>query len=223
MKHFWLVATLVLALGVVYKIAYPTYSCRYRMTVSVEVDGQIRSASAVNEVGVTMLPVIFHENVSFRIDERGEAVFLDLGDGRNLVALLATGTVAEKTGFGHQIFEHFHLNPAERRDAGKLSSLRGSWDVSSGDLPTLVTFADPKRSETIQVSPPHQLESRFGPNVHWRGVRIEMTTDPLSREIESKLPWVREATSGLMGQTITGEPGRFTFNGAYFRRTWSWL
>lgn len=222
LRSFWpVLVALAIPLGLygLYKIAYPTYSCRYRLTMSVEVDGQIRSASVVNEATVTMGPVILPDNVSFLVDDSGEAVFLDLGNGRNLVALFASGEHAEKLGVGaYPIFKHFHVNPSVGAEAATLASSRGDWELAGDDLPTLATFADPSRSDTIRIVKPDQLECIFGPNVHWRGVRIEMTRDWRTHAIERHLPWVTEMARGLYGQTFHGDWNKFVMNGVYFRK-----
>ena len=85
----WLgIAFVVVAVGVIlYKISYPSYSYRYRMTVNVEVDGQIRSSSSVIEARVSKQPVFLPGVNPLQYSERGEAVFVDLGGQNNIVAL----------------------------------------------------------------------------------------------------------------------------------------
>jgi hypothetical protein len=86
---------------------------------------------------------------------------------------------------------HFKLNTD--RQWASLPSLRGKWELPDKDLPTLVTFSDPNNSATLRVIRPDQLEQVFGPNIRWRGVLIEMTTDPVTRGLEARLPFLRRA------------------------------
>jgi hypothetical protein len=73
-----------------WKVNYPTYTYRYRTTVEVEVDGTVHSGSSVIEVGINNQPPI-GSAPPYVAHLRGEAVFVDLGRGRNVIALLAAG------------------------------------------------------------------------------------------------------------------------------------
>jgi hypothetical protein len=217
----WLgIAFAVVFVGVVlYRISYPTYSCRYRMTVNVEVDGQLRSGSSVIEFWASKRPRV-PGSILMKTGVVGEAVFVDLGGQRNIVALLASGPYAENTAYPERVVRsHFKLNLLDDRDSASLSRLRGRWDLSAENLPTLVTFSNPGDPATVKVLRADQLEQFFGPSVHWRGIVIEMTTDAVSQVIESKLPWVTKLTAGLFGSSVSGSPGKLTLNGPYFKRS----
>jgi len=58
MKWLGIACVAIVAIFVLYKISYPTQTYRYRMTVNVEVDGQMRSGSSVIEVKVAEQPAI---------------------------------------------------------------------------------------------------------------------------------------------------------------------
>jgi hypothetical protein len=212
----WLgIAFAVIAAGVfLYTISYPTYSCRYRMTVSVEVDGQVRSGSSVIEFWASKRPR-FSGSVLYKTGVAGEAVFVDLGGGRNIVALLASGPYAEGTAYPEFVVPaHFNGNVADDRFAASLSRLRGSWQLRDDNLPTLITFSNARDPATAKVLRSDQLEQVFGPGVRWRGIFIEMTIDPVTHVIESRLPWVTN-----FGSSVSGSPGKFTLNGPYFKRS----
>jgi hypothetical protein len=85
---------------------------------------------------------------------------------------------------------HFNLDLFDDRKLASLPTLRGKWELPSNELPTLVTFTDPNNSATLRVIRPDQLEQAFGPGVRWRGVTIEMTTDPVGRSLEARLPFL---------------------------------
>ena len=59
-------------------LSYPTYSCRYRMTVNVEVYGQLRSGSSVIEFWASKRPRV-PGSILMKTGVVGEAVFVDLG------------------------------------------------------------------------------------------------------------------------------------------------
>lgn len=213
MNRLGIVALAIIGAFALYKLSYPTYSCRYRMTVTVEVEGQLRSGSSVIEYWMSKQPRLPIFN-PYQTGVSGEAVFVDLGEQRNVVALLASGLNAEKAGYPEGVIRSHFTKPNDfDRYAASLSSLRGSWELSSGDLPTLVTFSNASDPATIKVIRADQLEQVFGPGVRWRGVRIEMTTEAVTNEIESRLPWVSK-----LGGSISFTPGKFTLNGPYFKQ-----
>ena len=159
-------------------------------------------------------------NTLYRTGVAGEAVFVDLGRQRNIVALLASGPYAENAEYPQGVVRsHFKQNLTIDRHAESLFRwLRGNWELPSEDLPTLVTFSNPGDPATAKILRADQLEQVFGPGVRWRGVRVEMTTDAVTHKIELRLPWVTKLTAGLFGSSISGSPGKFTLNGPYFKR-----
>jgi hypothetical protein len=205
MKWLGIAFAAVVAGFVLYKISYPTYSCRYRMTVNVEVDGQMRSASSVIEFRVSKQLRFLPDVNPIKFDAVGEAVFIDM-DGRSLIALLKSGEYAQDGDFPLRVVPaHFKLNMDRQR--ASLASLRGKWELADKDLPTLVTFSDANNAATLRIIRPDQLEQTFGPNVHWRGVVIEMTTDPVTRGLEARLPFLVLQKNVL--RDPIGDPNKF--------------
>ncbi|KRR02605.1 hypothetical protein [Bradyrhizobium valentinum] len=220
MKRLAIALGIIALVVVLYKLKYPTYSYRYRMTVNVEVDGQLRSGSSVIEVSVSKQPVFLPGVNPLEYAERGEAAFVDLGNGRNIVALLASGPFAE--GHAYPAFlvpKHFKMNLFDDHQLASLSELRGKWELEPDNLPTLVTFASSTDPATVKLISVDQIEQTFGPGVRWRGVTIEMTTDAITAAIEARLPWVAKFTAGLSGSSVALSPGKFTLNGPYLKRT----
>lgn len=219
MKRLAIAVAVVVAAVMLYQISYPAYAYRYRMTVKVEVDGQVRSGSSVVEMRVSKQPVFLPGVNRLEYSDRGEAVFVDLGAGRNIVALLASGSYAEGHGAPvRMVPSHFKLDLFDDRQLASLPALRGSWELADKDIPTLVTFSNPSDPGTLRLIRADQLEQTFGPGVHWRGIFIEMTTDAVTSGIESKLPWLTRMLAGSVGQTTTTHPRKFTLNGGYFKR-----
>jgi len=204
-----------------YKLQYPTYAYRYRMTVSVEVDGRVRSGASVIEGRVSTQPQFLPDVNRLQFRERGDAVFIDLGNNRNLVALLASGTFAERPGFDRLAPAHFKLRFRNSSELAALPKLRGSWALEPSDWPTLVTFSNPTDPATARMVKPEQFEEVFGPGVVWRGVTMEMTRDAISWGIDAHFPWVPQLKSRQRGSTYQ-TPGKFTLNGSYFR-VGNWL
>jgi hypothetical protein len=206
MNRLGIIALVVVGVFALYKLSYPTYSCRYRMTVNVEVDGQLRSGSSVIEFSVTKQMQFLPDVNPIRFDAKGEAVFVDLGGQRSLIALLRSGEFAQNGHFPLSVVPaHFNLNRDHQYTS--LASLRGRWELADKDLPTLATFSDANNSATLRVIRPDQLEQAFGPNIRWRGVVIEMTTDPVTRGLETRLPFLVSQKNTL--RRAYGHPREF--------------
>lgn len=96
MKWFALVAAVIAAVTYGWSAAMPSRNAhRFRLTVEVNTTYGPRSGSSVVEVereDVRWIPVP-GSRYMFRV--RGEAVFVDLGGGRNLVAVLTHGDNAQ--------------------------------------------------------------------------------------------------------------------------------
>jgi hypothetical protein len=186
-----LCAVLVIAGGVAMcKINYPTYTYRYRMTVEVVVDNAVRSGSSVIEVQVHTQPNLL-ANPTIYPKVHGEAVFVDLGGGRNVVALLAAGPAGSNVDYPFRLVTQVFGVSYSDNDLPKLATLRGQAKLSESQLPTLVTFTDLNDPKTARIVAPREFEKTFGPGARLLGVTIEMTSDAtVATGIERKLPWI---------------------------------
>lgn len=208
-------ALLVLAVATLYRIKYPTYAYRYRMTITLDVGGETRSGSSVIEVLVSKQPRFLPEVLPLDQSVRGQAVFVELQGGKNIVALLASGSTAENSGFAKLVVPyHFKLDLLDDRALARLPELRGHWELGGGIMPTLVTVANPSDASSVKVLEPDQLDRELG--AHLLSIAIDMTTDPIaSPEIEAKLPFLLNA-SDKRGTLY--RPNLFTPNYSYFVR-----
>src|SRR5437016_6226883 len=96
MKPLWRPAALALAVAVLLGwgwiyLARPEH--KYRLTIEVQTPGGVRSASGVMAVHMGKDGGILPE-AGGSIGMKGDAIFVDLGDGRNLIAALAHGVNA---------------------------------------------------------------------------------------------------------------------------------
>jgi hypothetical protein len=184
-----IVLVLMLLLGgsfALYKVNYPTYTYRFRLAIAVDVGGETKTAASVIEVEAVMrpMPIIFS---LVNLYVHGDAVFLDLGNGRNVVALLACNPDGTQGCIEDLVPNEFGIT--ELKNLAKLETLRGSRELTGRFIPTLVTFRDLNDPKSASVVPPDQFEQTFGPDVHFKRAWIEMTSDPVTRGIEKKLPW----------------------------------
>jgi hypothetical protein len=213
-----LIAVCIVSFIIWYRIAYPTYTYRYRMTVEVPVDGQVKTGASVIEVRVSKQPKIGSAPAQVsRV--RGDAVFVDLGNGRNVIALLASGPDGKDTDYPYNIVPELFKLTLDDRDLVKLPTLSGSRDVPSNYLPTFVTFVDIGNSKSARLVKPNEFENVFGPGTRLGSVRVEMTTQPVTYGIEKSIPKIIETlrdearTSRSEGR---GDP--FRVNSGQFER-----
>jgi hypothetical protein len=202
-----------------YKLAYPTYSYRYRMTVDVMVDGVVRSGASVIEVTIEKQPKVL--DAPSQISRvRGEAVFVDLGMGRNVTALLATERATNVDYPFYVISMVFGLT-FDDRDLRKLADLKGRRDLPASFLPTFVTFSDLNDANTARIVSPSDFEKEFGIDVQFKRIWIEITESPVANGIDKKLLWLGKplpwrANNGF--DTRPFVPGEYRLQRGHFRR-----
>lgn len=194
---------IVIAVPIAWQIAYPTYIFHYRMTVEVMVEGEIKSGSSVFEVEIKRQPEHFIvPTPPITVRWRGEAVFVELGNDRNLVAALYTGKYSTSRDYPVWVlpatFKHSYLD----RDLKQYAFPRGPREVPPDQLPVFVTFSDLSDVRTARIVPPHNFGEAFGRSVQLHRVFIEMVPlgEPVTRQIESKLPFLQSLRGYSGGQ-----------------------
>jgi hypothetical protein len=131
----------------------------------------------------------------------GDAVFVDLGQGKNLIGMLAAGPSGEDVDYpGRIVFLAFNLDGNDPDTPRRLPQLRGKrgldiyhsspYDVTKRLLPTFVTLTDLTNPGTTRLAPVGLFDEIFGAGFKLRSVAIEMTTDPITEGIENKIPWI---------------------------------
>ena len=173
-------------------VLWPTYTYRYCVTLDVEVDHAIKTGSSVIEVTRRWDPVPGRPISHYSTSAKGEAVFVDLGSSGNLFLVLTNGKENPEQ-LGAQTF-HFDLTDTndvseQRRRADALTEKHAIADLRPDQLPMLVTFANLDDASTARVVRPGEFEQVFGEGVRFHRAWIAMTSDPITRGIESKLPW----------------------------------
>jgi hypothetical protein len=174
---------------------------KYRLTVEVETPEGVKSASGIMAV---------HPDRSYsrggRTRTKGDAVFVDLGGGKNLVALLAhVDKPVDLDGMNYVALRAY--NAAGRKVSfNDMSRMTGAVPVQGALIPVLVTFANPADPRTARAVPPDQLEAALGRGFHLHGISAEVVPnglwpldfggllgEPVTRGIETRLPWLSVA------------------------------
>jgi hypothetical protein len=174
---------------------------KYRLTVEVETPEGVKSASGIMAV---------HPDRSYsrggRTRTKGDAVFVDLGGGKNLVALLAhVDKPVDLDGMNYVALRAY--NAAGRKVSfNEMSRMTGAVPVQGALIPVLVTFVDSADPRTARAVPPDQLEAALGRGFHLHGISAEVVPnglwpldfsgllgEPVTRGIETRLPWLSAA------------------------------
>jgi hypothetical protein len=170
-----------------YPWLYPTYVVRYRLTVNAVVDEQPHSASSVIEIRVKTQPNLL-DNPRWAFRVIGEATFVDLGNGRNLVALLNSGPSKGSDAIT-VLFEAFRL-PFSADHAADLPNLSGERGLQSTDWPPFVTFRDVGDALSVKAIDPSALQDTYGAGARIESVTVSITPDPVTHGLEERLPWL---------------------------------
>jgi hypothetical protein len=176
---------------------------KYRLTLEVETPEGTKSASGVLSV---------HPDRGYsrrgQTATKGDAVFVDLGGGKNLVALLAhIDKTVDLDGINYVALRAYRAagrNPS----FNEMSRMTGVVAVTGALIPVLVTFADPSDPATARNVAPDDLEAAFGNGFHLHGMTAEVVPngfwpldfgsplgEPVTRGIEAKLKWLNGANN----------------------------
>lgn len=207
-------ATLVIGLASAYWLAYPSYSHRYRLTIEVETPAGLKSASSVIQSEVETQPTIT-DHTGAVTSLRGDAVLLDLGGGKNAIALLATGTEAKnQQAMVYLAPEAFHLARCGTPFCSwkLMEGVTGARDLPLPLTPTLMTLSDANDPKTALIIQPSEFPVVFGPGYNFKRAWIEMTDAPVTRSIKQRLPWLtgfKGVTGGNLVYDRTKNPGQY--------------
>jgi hypothetical protein len=84
----WLITAV--AAAATYSIVYPTYEYRYRLTISIEIDGQFHSRSSVVDIAWVGQPDLVDAG-PLKSHIRGQATFVNLGSQGTIGATVNNG------------------------------------------------------------------------------------------------------------------------------------
>lgn len=193
---------------------YRSEEFRYRMTVEVETPQGPRTGSSVIEVQVSDPGPNSFPEAGINTKVRGEAVSVDLPDGKVLFALLRSReSVDAASGYAYKA-----LRPAQHRGdyafierTKELKRMRGTGLLPRDAYPMLVTFGDLNDPTSVVRVDPDNLAGVFGEGVALRRITVEITGDPVTTGIENQLKWFRDLarSGGGLIPMIKNERGRY--------------
>jgi hypothetical protein len=191
---------------------------KYRLTVEVESPAGRKSASSV-------LAVHPDRSYSRGGDTKtvGDAVYVDLGEGKNLVALLAhIDNNLELDGINYVALRAYTAAAGGKRVSfNDMNRQTGIVPVTGALIPVLVTFADPANPATARNVSPDEAEAALGKGYRLQGISAEVVPngfwpldfggalgEPVARGIQLRLPWLNGADNqAAVALRAAGLPG----------------
>ena len=207
----------VLVIGDYIRVNRPGH--KYRMTVEVETPAGVKSASHI-------LAVIPYRGYSPGHNTRasGDAIYVDLGAGKNLVALLAhLDKSVDPDGVNYVALRAYPAATGKRVNFNDMSKQTGIVPVKGALAPVLMAFADPAIPGSAKAVSPDDAEAVLGKGYRLRGITAEVVPngfwpidfggvlgEPVTRGIAGKLPWLNGADASAAAATAlkaAGLPG----------------
>jgi hypothetical protein len=198
-KSVIIVLILIAAVVTWFKWTFPTASYRYRLTVAVEVDGQVHSGSSVIELWIRFNPRTLWSAVGTYNDGiRGQAALVDLGARGVLVAALA-GQPRGCTVDARYLVGRAYEPAADRKpcvtgypgsieNERALARKRGPVELTPDNLPAFIWFSDDTNLMTAKIVKPEEFTSVIGDSARLVSTQIEITNDPVIIDLENRLP-----------------------------------
>jgi hypothetical protein len=170
---------------------------KYRLTVEVETPEGLKSAKGVMAV---------HPDRGYsrsgHTTTKGDAVLVDLGGGKNLVALLAhRDNTVDLDGMNYVALRAYKA-AGQNVSFNEMSRMTGAVPVAAALIPILVSFTDLSNPATARTVPPDNLATVLGQGFRLHGMTAEVVPngiwpldfggrlgEPVTRGIEAKLPW----------------------------------
>jgi hypothetical protein len=180
-----------------WQVTYPSYSYRYRLTLTIQVDNEVHTGSSVIEIVWSGGPPIgdvgtYHPSI------RGQAALVDLGKhGAVVASLIAPSYAGRKKVEWPEGVNAIFLVPYAFGIAGgnevlpQLQRLTGRRDLAVDNMPRLIWFSDLSDPKTARKISPGEISKVIGANAQMVGATVEITSDPIVIDINKKLPWYK--------------------------------
>ena len=187
----------VLVIGDQIRINRPGH--KYRLTVAVQTPDGVKSASGV----MAVVPDRGYSRGG-HTRTKGDALVVDLGGGKALLALLAHLDAAklDLDGMNYLALRAYGAAGGRRVSFNEMSRMSGVVPVTGPLIPLLASFADANDPATARIVAADDLEAAYGKGYRLGEVTAEVVPngfwpidfggalgEPVSRGIEAKLPW----------------------------------
>ena len=167
-------------------------SYRFKMTVEVETPHGLKTGSSVYDVRAYKTSDLLTGGSSSDSDLRGEALAVDLPDGKTLFALLKTVNTPGHDDLAYMSMRSldpaFNYNRAE--SAQRIASgdgIQSPAEVAPSDYPMLVTFNDTNDPASVARIDPRNLAASLGAGVRLKSIMVEVTDDDVTISTRMRL------------------------------------
>ena len=190
---------------------------KYRLTIEVETPQGTKRAS-----GVMAIHPDRGYNRGGHTRTAGDAIFVDLGGGKNLVALLAhIDKTLDLDGTNYVALRAYTAAGGKQVSFNAMSRQTGIVPVKGALIPVPVSFANPANPGTAHTVSSDDLAGALGPGYRLQGVTAEVVPngywpldfggalgEPVTRGISARLPWLNgpddAAASALRAAGLPG-------------------
>ncbi|MBI1301218.1 MAG: hypothetical protein GC137_06100 [Alphaproteobacteria bacterium] len=185
---------------------------RYRVTVEIETPEGVKSGSAVYQISSSD-PLIRLPDIGNATQIQAEAIPVDLGQRGVVFALVSD--VSSQNG----LYQAFPTSAPTSKEGIEYYSenlktgMKAEW---IDNQPQFVTFGDLKQPLTVELVkgerfdlekqkniPVDDFERIFGEGVKLESIYVEITDEPLTKNIYGWLPWLTETKANIDGTRIT--------------------
>lgn len=207
-KVFALAAAAIIALGwwVLDGSTTKSRTISSRLTIVVETPEGERSGSSVTQETISF-PGGLTRAQGYAIWPKlvGEAVVVDLGPRGLLFATFETPSALARGGlasynaalspfpqerFRGKIRDGMSTNDEYAAYLDEVNRQKPKGELSTEHLPVLARFRDPNDSSSVELVDPLNLAAGFGAGVAFKRAFVEITDAPITKGIETRLPWL---------------------------------
>jgi hypothetical protein len=201
-----------LLIGDQIRLGRPEY--KYRLTIEVKTPQGVKAASGVMSV---------HPNRGYAgtgsggTRTKGDAIFVDLGDERNVAMLLLhDAPKASSDGMNYLPITAF-AGIGRRISFLEVRRQSDPVPVKGDAIPLLVSFIDPADPKTAHLVKPDEFEARLGKGFGLQGITLAVVPvgwwpldfggalgEPVTRTIDRKLPWATQPASAAAALKAAG-------------------
>jgi hypothetical protein len=187
------------ACAALYRAYHPSVSWRQELELTIATPNGVVTAASVVKIKAWRTPIIICAGGYFSSIE-GEAVAIDLGDGKFVFELLDGQDYLFKAAFKTAGREHLRMI----RDIRLIKKQKTPLAVDFDDLPTLVTFADINDPDSIALVEPQDLGSSFGDGYALLGANLKSSRTAITQgrleqiwpclvTVDRCIPWARSS------------------------------
>lgn len=181
----------VLSIKLVWNLQYPTATWRYRLSLTIEGHNETYNGSGVFEVAEWRTPKFLPDVRPTGHSIYGEAIFIEMKDGKNLVLTLGNDRTRQLSSSALYVSQKAFLYGHPTRKFTDLPRVSLRTEIPLEWLPLLVTFQDVSDPNSYRVVNPIDLTIASDEGLRIVSAMVETTRDPVTIGINEMLPFMK--------------------------------